>query len=201
MRGVAKRFGGVTLLQDVDLDAYPGEVLAIVGDNGAGKSTLIKILTGVYQPTAGAIRIGGRQVTLSSHADAIQEGVDAVYQTLALADHRLPARNRAGLRHPDRHRGRQPRPRAARPLARTPGRGRLQLRHSGRAPREGPSLRQARPLRSDGQIGPKAINPSNGAGSAEDLGFRSDMKDFGPSCFHSASTGVGNANAAPGGGA
>jgi ABC-type sugar transport system ATPase subunit len=56
MSGITKRFGGVTALQNVDLDAYAGEVLAIVGDNGAGKSTLIKILTGVYQPTEGQSR-------------------------------------------------------------------------------------------------------------------------------------------------
>ena len=53
MRGITKKFGGVEALRNVDLDAYAGEVLAIVGDNGAGKSTLIKVLTGVYQPTAG----------------------------------------------------------------------------------------------------------------------------------------------------
>ena len=62
MRGITKRFGGVTALQDVNLSAYAGEVLAIVGDNGAGKSTLIKVLTGVYQPTEGDIYIAGEKV-------------------------------------------------------------------------------------------------------------------------------------------
>ncbi len=93
MRGITKRFGGVTALSNVDLDAYAGEVLAIVGDNGAGKSTLIKILTGVYQPTEGEIFLDGEQVQFSSHADAIERGIDAVYQTLALADHLDPAAN------------------------------------------------------------------------------------------------------------
>jgi ABC-type sugar transport system ATPase subunit len=93
MRGITKRFGGVTALSDVDLDAHAGEVLANVGDNGAGKSTLIKILTGVYQPTAGHIYLDGTEVHFSSHAEATAMGIDAVYQTLALADHLDPASN------------------------------------------------------------------------------------------------------------
>lgn len=93
MRGITKRFGGVTALQNVDLTAYAGEVLAIVGDNGAGKSTLIKVLTGVYQPTEGEILIDGEKVAFSNHADAARAGIDAVYQTLALADHLDPAAN------------------------------------------------------------------------------------------------------------
>lgn len=93
MRGITKRFGGVTALLNVDLDAYAGEVLAIVGDNGAGKSTLIKILTGVYQPTEGEIFLDGKPVSFASHAEAIEMGIDAVYQTLALADHLDPAAN------------------------------------------------------------------------------------------------------------
>ncbi len=93
MRGITKRFGGVTALQDVNLEAYAGEVLAIVGDNGAGKSTLIKVLTGVYQPTEGEIFLDDRPISFSSHADAIEQGIDAVYQTLALADHLDPAAN------------------------------------------------------------------------------------------------------------
>lgn len=93
MRGIHKRFGGAIALNDVDLEARSGEVLAIVGDNGAGKSTLIKILTGVLQPTSGQIFVDGREVTLSSRADAIDLGIDAVYQTLALANHLTPAAN------------------------------------------------------------------------------------------------------------
>ncbi|WP_171097211.1 ATP-binding cassette domain-containing protein [Ruegeria sp. HKCCD7255] len=93
MRGITKRFGGVTALSNVDLDAYAGEVLAIVGDNGAGKSTLIKVLTGVYQPTEGDIFLDDKPVRFSSHAEATAMGIDAVYQTLALADHLDPAAN------------------------------------------------------------------------------------------------------------
>lgn len=93
MLGITKRFGGVTALQEVDLTAYAGEVLAIVGDNGAGKSTLIKILTGVYQPTEGHILMDGKPLEMASHSDAIANGIDAVYQTLALADHLTPAAN------------------------------------------------------------------------------------------------------------
>ena len=93
MRRICKRFGGVAALTDVDLDARAGEVLAIVGDNGAGKSTLIKILTGVYQPTSGTMEMDGRPLEMNSHSDAIARGIDAVYQTLALADHLDAAAN------------------------------------------------------------------------------------------------------------
>ena len=93
MRRICKRFGGVDALTDVDLDAYAGEVLAIVGDNGAGKSTLIKILTGIYQPTSGTLEMDGEPLHMNSHSDAITRGIDAVYQTLALADHLNAAAN------------------------------------------------------------------------------------------------------------
>lgn len=93
MRNITKRFGGVVALEDVDLEAYSGEVLAIVGDNGAGKSTLIKILTGVYQPTSGSIELDGTPFHMADHSEAISHGIDAVYQNLALADHLTPAQN------------------------------------------------------------------------------------------------------------
>ena len=93
MHGIVKKFGGVVALNQVDLKAYAGEVLAIVGDNGAGKSTLIKILTGVYQPTEGRIELDQKPFEMVSHSDAIENGIDAVYQNLAIADHLTPAEN------------------------------------------------------------------------------------------------------------
>lgn len=93
MRGIVKKFGGVVALNNVDLEAFSGEVLAIVGDNGAGKSTLIKVLTGVYQPTEGTIELDQKPFEMSNHSDAIENGIDAVYQNLAIADHLTPAEN------------------------------------------------------------------------------------------------------------
>src|ERR1700674_5186247 len=61
-RGLVKRFGVVVGLDGVDLDLYPGEVLAIIGDNGAGKSTLVKCLSGALTPDQGTIKLGGQVV-------------------------------------------------------------------------------------------------------------------------------------------
>jgi len=90
MRGIYKSFGGLRALIDVDLELYPGEILAIVGDNGAGKSTLIKVLTGVYQADRGEISIEGTPVQVRSRRDSIDAGIAAVYQNLGLVDS-LPA--------------------------------------------------------------------------------------------------------------
>ena len=57
---IEKRFPGVHALKDVSLEIRPGEVVGLIGENGAGKSTLMKILSGVYQPDSGEIRIAGR---------------------------------------------------------------------------------------------------------------------------------------------
>lgn len=86
MRGISKAFGGLRALMDVDLDLFDGEVLAIVGDNGAGKSTLIKVLTGVHTPDSGEIRIDGRIVTIGSRREAMDAGIQAVYQNFGLVN-------------------------------------------------------------------------------------------------------------------
>jgi fructose transport system ATP-binding protein len=84
-RGLVKTFGRVVGLDGVDLDLYPGEVLAIIGDNGAGKSTLIKCLTGAVIPDAGEIVLDGQKVHFSRPQDARLAGIETVYQTLAVA--------------------------------------------------------------------------------------------------------------------
>ena len=66
LRSITKSFGSVQALSDVDFEVRLGEVMALVGDNGAGKSTLVKILSGVYAPSAGSMRLAGREFNASS---------------------------------------------------------------------------------------------------------------------------------------
>jgi fructose transport system ATP-binding protein len=84
-RGLVKTFGRVIGLAGVDLVLDAGEVLGIIGDNGAGKSTLIKCLTGALQPDRGDIRLEGRPVSFKSPVDSRLEGIETVYQTLAVS--------------------------------------------------------------------------------------------------------------------
>jgi ABC-type sugar transport system ATPase subunit len=84
--GVAKRFGGVTALRNIDLRLGKGEVLGLIGDNGAGKSTLMKILTGFHQPDAGQLFVDGEPTTLRSVRHARELGIATVFQDLALVN-------------------------------------------------------------------------------------------------------------------
>jgi ABC-type sugar transport system ATPase subunit len=86
VEGVAKRFGPVTALRDVNLNLRKGEVLGLLGDNGAGKSTLVKILCGFHKPDAGRILLDGEETEFHSVTDARSKGIDTVYQDLALVD-------------------------------------------------------------------------------------------------------------------
>lgn len=85
MREISKSFFGVKVLDQVSIDLYAGEVLALVGENGAGKSTLIKILNGDYQKDAGSIFINGAPVHLAQPRDAEALGIRMIYQELHYA--------------------------------------------------------------------------------------------------------------------
>jgi ABC-type sugar transport system ATPase subunit len=93
MQGIAKRFPGVTALDDVSLTLAPGKVHALMGENGAGKSTLIKILAGVYGKDAGTIRIAGRETDLRTPRDALRQGIKVVFQEIALISEFTVAEN------------------------------------------------------------------------------------------------------------
>ena len=111
LRGLHKRFGPTHALRGVDLDLVPGEVLALIGENGAGKSTLVKILTGVYRPDEGEIRIGGEPRRFDRAQQAQELGIVAVHQETVMFDElsaaenifigRQPLRGVAGLRFID----------------------------------------------------------------------------------------------------
>jgi simple sugar transport system ATP-binding protein len=83
---IAKRFGPVTALRDVNLHLKKGEVLGLLGDNGAGKSTLIKIISGFQKQDSGTMLLHGHPYAPKSVDDARAQGIDTVYQDLALID-------------------------------------------------------------------------------------------------------------------
>jgi len=93
VRRGTKRFGGVLALDEMDVDVFAGEVLAILGDNGAGKSTLIKSMSGVHRLDTGVIEVDGDPVQLHSPSDARGLGIETVYQDLALFDNLSPSAN------------------------------------------------------------------------------------------------------------
>ncbi len=86
IRKVTKRFGGLVAVDKVSWDIYPGEVVGLIGDNGAGKSTLIKCISGVCQADEGEIYFAGRRSRFARPIDARREGIETIYQDLALAN-------------------------------------------------------------------------------------------------------------------
>lgn len=84
LEGISKQFPGVLANDRIDLELYPGEIVALLGENGAGKSTLMSILYGVYQPDAGSIWVDGQPVQFHSPADAIRRGIGMIHQEFML---------------------------------------------------------------------------------------------------------------------
>ncbi|MFN7027581.1 MAG: ATP-binding cassette domain-containing protein [Pseudorhizobium sp.] len=84
-RGLVKRYGRVTALDNADFELYPGEILAVIGDNGAGKSSMIKAISGAITPDEGEIRLEGQAVQFRSPIEARKAGIETVYQNLALS--------------------------------------------------------------------------------------------------------------------
>ncbi len=86
VRDVSKHFGAVQALNKVSLNVFPGEVVALAGDNGAGKSTVIKAISGVFGYEDGDIELDGKRIAFSTPQEARDNGIETIYQDLALAD-------------------------------------------------------------------------------------------------------------------
>jgi len=93
LRGVSKHFGAIHALTDVTFSLEPGQVVGLMGDNGAGKSTLVKVIAGNFPPSQGKILISGKQVHFSKPVDARAQGIEVVYQELALCNNLTAAAN------------------------------------------------------------------------------------------------------------
>ena len=93
MSSISKRFPGVVALDRVDLDIYPGEIVALAGENGAGKSTLMNILGGIHRPDSGTLRIDGAETAIHSVSDAIRNGIGFIHQELNILDNLDVAEN------------------------------------------------------------------------------------------------------------
>jgi simple sugar transport system ATP-binding protein len=92
-RSLQKWYSGVHALKNVTLDIKTGEVVGLVGDNGAGKSTLIKILSGVHEPDEGAIWFDGKPVRIRRPRDAMNLGIETIYQYNSMVPTMSIARN------------------------------------------------------------------------------------------------------------
>ena len=86
MRGISKTFGSVKANHNVNLDVYKGEILALLGENGSGKTTLMNMLSGIYFPDEGEIRINGELVKISSPKDAYHYHIGMIHQHFKLIE-------------------------------------------------------------------------------------------------------------------
>ena len=93
MKNITKQFPGVMANEDVDLELFKGEVLALLGENGAGKSTLMNILSGLIRPDSGEIKLNGENVSIDSPKDAMHLGIGMVHQNFKLVSTMTVAEN------------------------------------------------------------------------------------------------------------
>jgi simple sugar transport system ATP-binding protein len=93
VRGVSKSFGAIRALSNISFSVEPGEVVGLMGDNGAGKSTMVKLIAGNFPPNSGELRVDGEVCDFNKPLDARAQGIEVVYQDLALADNLTAAQN------------------------------------------------------------------------------------------------------------
>src|SRR3970282_931215 len=93
LRGIVKRFPGLVANAHVNLALHAGEVHALLGENGAGKTTLMNVLTGLYRPDSGEVRVNGEPVTLHAPRDALHAGIGMVHQHFRLVETLTVAEN------------------------------------------------------------------------------------------------------------
>jgi simple sugar transport system ATP-binding protein len=93
IKNASKRYGSVVALDGASLKLHAGEVIGLVGDNGAGKSTLVKVLPGAHQPDGGQIFLEGKEVSWESPRQALESGVETLYQDSGLAPHLTVSQN------------------------------------------------------------------------------------------------------------
>ena len=86
IKNLMVNYGAIEALRGVSLEVNAGEIVSIIGGNGAGKSTFVRLITGAEQPNSGDLLLDGKKVSFKSPLDARDQGMETVYQTLALAE-------------------------------------------------------------------------------------------------------------------
>src|SRR6202035_2041631 len=81
---VTKNFGGLAAVQDVDLQIWPREIISVIGPNGAGKTTVFNLITGIYRPTSGDIRLEGKSIAGLSPDQIVKRGIARTFQNIRL---------------------------------------------------------------------------------------------------------------------
>src|SRR5947209_1236054 len=79
-----KRFGGLAAVQDVDLSIWPREIISVIGPNGAGKTTVFNLITGIYRPTTGDIRLAGKSIVGLNPDQVVVRGIARTFQNIRL---------------------------------------------------------------------------------------------------------------------